>query len=146
MKKITITNALSKEIKERHSGTQDIIAEGMDQEQDTQNYMEASDGYHTFTELYDHRIILFLALCRYFIQGKASYDSRNVWISKLHHDGSNYDNWFIMGIGKKAGNQISYHLPEKYWDEASKNAEILDRAPEWDGHSPNDVLERLKNL
>ena len=26
--------------------------------------VEASDGYHTFEELYDHRITLFIALCK----------------------------------------------------------------------------------
>ncbi len=146
MKKITITNALSKTIKERHSGTQDIFAEGMDQEQDEQNYMDASDGYHTFTELYEHRIILFMTLCRYFIQGKASYDSRNVWCSLFHSDGSCYEGWFIMGIGKEKGNQITYHIPMRYWTQAKKHAEVLEKAPEFDGHKSHDVIKRIAEL
>lgn len=105
-----------------------------------------SDGFHTFDELYEHRIVLFMALCRYFIQGKATYDKRNIWISKLHHDGSKYKGWFIMGIAKEKGNQITYHLPEKYWDEAKKYSEVLKRAPEWDEHSPNEVVARIKIL
>ena len=104
------------------------------------------DGYHTWDELYEHRIRLWLALCRYFIQGKASYDSRNVWISKLHSDGTSLDGWFIMGIAKEMGNQITYHLPLSYWDECVKTAEVLEKAPEFDGHTTDDVLERLKNL
>lgn len=98
-----------------------------------------SDGYHTFDELYDHRIALFIALCR-----SMNSDSE-VWRSKLHADGSGYENWFIMGIGKEKGRQISYHLPMIEWG-ATTFAETLDRAPEWDGHTPNDVINRLKSL
>ncbi len=104
------------------------------------------DGSHTFDELYKHRIELFIALCRYFIQGKPSYDQRNVWISKLHSDGSSYDGWFIMGIAKAEGNQITYHLPDECWDRCEKIAEVLEKAPEYDGHTSDDVLERIRNL
>lgn len=108
--------------------------------------VEISDGYHTFDELYEHRIALFMSLCRYFIQGKASYDSRNVWMSKLHSDRSHYDGWFLLGIGKEKGNQITYHIPDKYWNECKKFAEDMIKAPEFDGHTSQDVLERIKKL
>jgi len=102
-----------------------------------------SDGFHTFKELYDHRIALFVALCGYLaIMGN---EARPVWRSKLHADGSSYDGWFIMGICKEAGNQISYHLPLSYWDEC-EFAEELERSPKWDGHTPADVVERLKHV
>jgi len=104
------------------------------------------DGFHTFDELYEHRIRLFIALCRYFIRGKASYDSRNVWISRLHSDGTSFDGQFIMGIGEEKGNQITYHLPISYWDECVTMAQELDCAPKYDGHTPADVLVRLKTL
>jgi len=146
MKKIIITNAISIKAKERHSGLKDFEIEGMDTKDDFYNAMQVSDGYHTIDDLYEHRIRLFIALCQYFIQGKASYDSRNVWRSWLHSDGSRYDGWFIMGIGSEAGNQITYHLPAKYWDEVSKFTEERERSPEYDGHTANDVLERLKNI
>jgi len=67
------------------------------------------------------------------------------WRSKAHHDGSAWEGWFIIGIGKDTGSQISYHLPLSRWEETSF-AETLDRAPEWDGHTSDDVLQRLKNL
>lgn len=105
-----------------------------------------SDGYHTFDELYDHRIELFIALCSTmtgFIVDCGDY--AGVWRSKLHHDGSGIEGWFIMGINKDKGNQISYHIPIDRWEDTNF-AETLDRAPEWDGHTPKDVLERLKNL
>lgn len=50
-----------------------------------------------------------------------------------------------MGINKDKGEQITYHLPIKYWEECSF-APILEKAPEWDGHTPADVLNRLKSL
>jgi hypothetical protein len=56
-----------------------------------------------------------------------------------------YDDQFIMGIGKDRGEQITYHLPLSKWEETNF-AETLNRAPEWDGHTSDNVLERLKNL
>lgn len=98
-----------------------------------------SDGYHTFGELYDHRIVLFILAC------KAISYRFNIWKSRTHHDGSVWDGWFIMGVGVTPGTQISYHLSNKYWDLASCAKEI-EKAPEWDGHTSADVLERLKKL
>jgi hypothetical protein len=100
--------------------------------------LEVSDGYHTFDELYEHRIVLFIALC------KAYHPP--VWCSVFHSDGTQYGDWFILGIGKEKGKQITYHLPAKYWSEVCEFAEVLEKAPEFDGHTSQDVLERLKNL
>jgi len=102
-----------------------------------------SDGYHTFGELYEHRFVLFIKLCR-FLEDHPYKGRMEVWKSKLHHDGSSYDGWFIMGIGTVKGEQISYHLPLSRWDEC--DVSIMDRAPEWDGHTPADVISRLKTL
>lgn len=102
-----------------------------------------SDGYHTFEELYDHRIALFITLCE-----KMYYSEdcdREIWRSKKHHDGSSYEGWFIAGIGTKKGEQISYHLPMKYWDMLSVH-HTYRKAPEWDGHTPADVVDRLTKL
>lgn len=104
-----------------------------------------SDGYHTFGELYDHRIALFIALARKYrdlmLEERADPE---VWKSKKHHDGSSWDGWFIMGIGKERGKQISYHLPISDWGRIE--CEELEAAPEWDGHTPADVVERLLKL
>lgn len=114
---------------------------------------QVSDGYHTIAELYDHRITLYIALCR-FVQDAdetaTDYGGvparKRVWRSKFHGDGNPaYEGWFIMGIGKEKGKQISYHLPLSRWDE-TYFAETLDKAPEWDGYMLVDVLERLKTL
>ena len=100
-----------------------------------------SDGYHTFNELYDHRITLFVTLCRLFARREAA----PVWRSRLHADGGRYDGWFVLGLFTGKGHQITYHLPDERWSETDF-AETLDRAPEWDGHTPADVLARLKEL
>ena len=105
------------------------------------------DGYHTFEELYDHRITLFVVLCKKLARENEN-DPRqgiDIWRSKLHHDGTSFEGWFILGFGKDAGRQITYHLPLSRWDE-TKFADTLERAPEFDVHTSDDVLERLKKL
>jgi len=114
-----------------------------------------SDGYHTFGELYEHRIQLFIALCKTIeevclFETEASYGSEiksklNTWKSKIHSDGTFFDGWFILGICKEKGIQITYHLPISKWDECDF-AKTMEKAPEYDGHTPADILERLKNL
>ncbi len=95
-----------------------------------------SDGWHTFGELYQHRNRLFIALCK-------AYPEVPVWRSKLHSDGTNIEGWFLLGMHKERGKQISYHLPLSLWKETTF-AETLDMAPEFDGHTSFDALERLK--
>ncbi len=98
---------------------------------------ETSDGFHTFNELYAHRSHLFIALCAAMDPGDKT------WRSRQHADGSSYPGWFIMGIGTVPGDQITYHMADDYWP-LTEFCETLDRAPEWDGHSPADVLTRLR--
>lgn len=112
-----------------------------------------SDGYHTFDELYEHRHALFIALCKQ-VDDCTFIDSTNgephvcdwkVWRSKRHSDGSEIEGWFVMGIGRKAGEQMTYHLPNRLWDETDFAEEVVN-APEFDGHTSQDVIERLKKL
>jgi hypothetical protein len=98
-----------------------------------------SDGYHTFDELYEHRVTLFIMLCRHIDEATP------VWRSKVHSDGTSIKGFFLLGIAKRKGAQISYHLPMGHWDDTAF-AETLDRAPAWDSHTPQDVLRRLKRL
>jgi hypothetical protein len=107
------------------------IAEGCDTNQ-------ISDGYHTFGELYEHRITLFTALCRKLSKGR-------VWRTQTHSDGSVWEGWFVLGIGFKHGEQITYHLPLSKWDDA-EFAETIDKAPDYDGHTSDDVLQRISGL
>lgn len=138
-KKITITNASEHLVRfGKNRFLKDIEANGGED-------MDASDGYHTFTELYEHRIALFIALCRARSEDDKFYGIDEIWRSKLHSDGTSFEGWFVMGIGKDLGDQITYHLPLSKWEETDF-AETLEQAPEFDGHTSADVLERLKKL
>ena len=92
-----------------------------------------SDGYHTFDELYYHRMILFAVICKH---------NRLAWKSNKHDDGTMFEDYFIVGIKTPKG-QYSYHYHIKYWD--LFKTIILDKAPVWDGHKPEDV-DRLLSL
>ena len=116
----------------------------------TEDKGNLSDGYHTFNELYEHRHLLYIALCKSIQKPKYYGDARNrlgdekiVWRSKKHSDGTMYDGWFVMGINKDTGKQISYHLPLDMWDQ-TEFADTLNKAPKWDGHTSADVLKRLE--
>ena len=95
-----------------------------------------SDGYHTFNELYHHRAILFSVICNS-MPDKA-------WKSKLHDTGDMYDGMFIVGIETPEG-QATYHYDiEPYWD--MFKVKELEKAPKWDGHTPQDAIERISKL
>ena len=90
-----------------------------------------SDGYHTFNELYLHRMHLFAVVC--------TQNQTHAWKSKLHHDGTMYDGYFIVGVETPMG-QFSYHYELTHWPHFHKIAE-LERAPKWDGHTADDVVK-----
>lgn len=137
MKIITIIGADKvKSTDTLHRVGKDLTVEGDDE-------MSVSDGYHTIEELYDHRVELFLTLCR--ILSADTKSQPLIWRTKKHFDGSKFDGWFILGIEIRAGKQITYHLPLSRWDDAGFALTII-KAPEFDHHTPNDVLKRLKKL
>lgn len=100
---------------------------------------QISDGYHTFAELYEHRHALMLALMR--------SEPELCWFSRYHADGQlpfGSSDWFITGAELTTG-PITYHLPIRLWDfAASTGAEELPTGMAWDGHTPEDVVKRLK--
>lgn len=89
-----------------------------------------SDGYHTFDELYEHRTALLAVLAK---------NNPLAYKSKKHHDGTMYDNMFIVGINYDK--PITYHCEMEYWDKFQ--CKEVEYAPEWDGHTPDDVVQRL---
>lgn len=110
--------------------------------------MQVSDGYHTMDEVYEHRIALFITLCRLIKCCQGDFLAYPPWRSKQHHpeDKPMFGGWFVMGLGgEKPGEQITYHLPLSRWEETDF-AETLDHAPRWDGHTSADVLERIAKL
>ena len=94
-----------------------------------------SDGYHTSDELYFHRMMLFSIICN-------TYKDK-AWKSKLHDDGTMYDNYFIVGITTPEGD-YTYHYHMEYWGHFEDIKE-LPNAPKWDGHEPSDI-GRLRSL
>lgn len=97
---------------------------------------DLSDGYHTFNELYYHRAILFSVICNMFPD--------KAWKSKLHDTGDMFEGMFIVGIETPEG-QATYHYDiDPYWD--MFKVKELDRAPAWDGHTPEDAINRISKL
>lgn len=97
---------------------------------------DTSDGYHTFNELYHHRAVLFSVIVAKFAD--------RAWKSKLHADGTMYEGMFIVGIETPDG-QATYHYDvDPYWE--MFRCKETDRAPEWDGHTPDQAIERIGKL
>jgi len=98
--------------------------------QETRDVKYVSDGYHTFDELYQHRILLYLNLAKF-------CGWKSFW--KPHYPG-----WPVLFMETGMG-QISYHFEDKYLPLVEKWCERRDEHV-WDGHTSDDVLERLKAL
>lgn len=94
-----------------------------------------SDGYHSFGELYNHRMILTVLALKSM--------GMSPWRSMLHHDGTMFDGYFIVGADLPGIGQVSYHYGVEHWELFNKFP-VLERAPEWDGHTPDDVCMRLQ--
>lgn len=122
----------------------EVVASGTD--------IEVSDGYHTMSELYEHRNMLWITLCRAltFIMDETG-GRDNTWKVYITQKS---DEWFVLGVIDTVYDkslkghtdyQLSYHLPIKYLDEclafARENPDL-----KFDGHTSEDVLERLKSL
>ncbi len=104
------------------------------------------DGYHTFDELYEHRKALWQALLSAYVTIAEEWGSEGneVWKSKLHSDGTMFDGYFISGLKTEKGEQMTYHLPISEWGDCY--GKELQKAPEFDGHTSDDVIARLKDL
>lgn len=92
-----------------------------------------SDGYHTFADLYEQRLILSAALAK---------NNPHAWKSKRHEDGSVPfgGGWFIMGFDTDEG-CYTYHYELKDWD--LFQCKELNKGKPWDGHTSKDVRRLL---
>ena len=92
-----------------------------------------SDGYHTFADLYEQRLILSAALAK---------NNPHAWKSKRHEDGSIPfgGGWFIMGFDTDEG-CYTYHYELKDWN--LFHCKELDKGKPWDGHTSKDVRRLL---
>lgn len=97
---------------------------------------DISDGFHTFKSLYHQRLYLFAALVKAY--------KNLAWKSTRHHDGELcFDGgWFIVGITTPLGD-YTYHYELKDWN--LFDCKVLEKAPEWDGHTDVDVT-RVQSL
>lgn len=100
---------------------------------------QISDGYHTFAELYEHRHSLVLALMRALPE--------LCWFSRRHSDGElpfGSSDWFLVGADLPTG-AISYRLPIELLPLAQQTGAFeLTVGLTWDGHTANDVIQRLR--
>ena len=97
---------------------------------------DTSDGYHTFDELYHHRAVLFSVI--------VSSHRGIAWKARRHHDGTMYEGMFIVGLDTPWG-QASYHYDiDPYW--GMFDCDERESAPEWDGHTPDEAIERIGKL
>lgn len=105
---------------------------------------DTSDGFHTFAELYDYRMLYNALLFNEW----AKNPHRHVYKSWRHFDGELCfgGGWFIVSahvsIERNTTAQITNHYPAKDW-ELFKIPERK-RAGWWDGHKPSDVADRLR--
>ena len=135
-----------------------------------ENIKSLSDGYHTFDELYEFRKMYNAVLFNEWAKAEPShfevknesgstitlvYNSHfdkpvvpkyNVHKSWRHNDGELCfgGGWFIVSAMLPTG-LISNHYKEKDWD-LFQVPEVEKALYEFDGHTPQDVLIRLRNL
>lgn len=101
-----------------------------------------SDGYHTFDELYEYRMLYNAG----FFNELAKHGNKyNVHKSVAHSDGAYCfgGGWFVVMATLPTG-QISNHYEVKYWDLFKVPAR--DEADEWDGHTPAEAVKRLRQF
>ena len=117
---------------------------------------ELSDGYHTFNELYEFRKVYNAALFNEWAEnletssdfGQALFNvpKYNVHKSWRHSDGELCfgGGWFIVSAMLPTG-LISNHYKAEDWDLFKIPQEEKAKYP-FDGHTTQDVLNRLKEL
>lgn len=96
-----------------------------------------SDGDHTFSELYEHRMLLTAIVLRAL--------PNHSWRSMQHHPESEpmYPGYFIVGLDVPHLGQITYHYPVAEWN-TFDGVRSIPHAPKWDGHTPEDVVSRMR--
>ena len=103
---------------------------------------EMTDDYHSFNELYEFRKMYNAALFNEW----AISDKYSVHKSEYHNDGEKCfgGDWFIVSAMLPDG-LISNHYELKDW--SLFRVQSVEKALfEFDGHTSDDVLDRLKNV
>ena len=119
----------------------DEMIEGL-AEEENKDMGDVSDGYHTFNELYEYRLLYNASMFNELAK-QGLYD---VHKSKRHSDGEvpfGDSNWFIVMAELPTG-QISNHYEMRDWD--LFQIPEKEKANVWDGHTPKDVAERIRRF
>ena len=100
---------------------------------------EVSDGYHTFNELYDYRMIYNAGWFNELAKTHPEYDIHK---SYKHNDGEDCfgGGWFIV-VAELPTGQITNHYESKYWDYFKIPEKKV--ANKWDGHTPQEAYNRM---
>lgn len=100
-----------------------------------------SDGYHTFKELYEFRLLYNAALFNEFAK-QGIYDAHK---SERHSDGELCfgGGWFIV-VAQLPTGQISNHYELKDWDKFNIPAKEIPAL--YDEHTVSDVATRLRDF
>lgn len=103
------------------------------------SFEEVSDGFHTFSELYDYRMGYNAA---WFNELSKSHPEYDIHKSFKHSDGIKCfgGGWFVV-VAELPTGQITNHYEDKYWD-MFKIPE-KDMANIWDGHTPQEAYKRM---
>jgi hypothetical protein len=98
-----------------------------------------SDGYHTFKELYEYRMLYNALLFNEW----AKNGDYGVHKSKLHSDGEVPfgGGWFVVSAQLPTG-QVTNHYELSDWDKFQVPENT--RAAKWDGHTPQEAAQRLR--
>ena len=98
-----------------------------------------SDGYHSLNELYRYRMPYNDAFLNELAKGDVK-----VRKSHKHYDGEEClgGGWFIVMAELPTG-QIPNHHENRYW--GLSNIPELETAWKWDGHTPNEVADRIES-
>lgn len=101
-----------------------------------------SDGYHTFKELYEYRLLYNAAFLNELFRTHQEY---GVHKSLRHSDDELCfgGGWFVV-VAQLPTGQITNHYSTGEW--GLFDIEERSRADKWDGHTPQDVAERLREF
>lgn len=119
-----------------HESINDVIVSMKDKKiLDTK---KVTDKYHTFGDLYEQRAFLFSIIC--------NQNKKIAWKSRKHFNEEvdpMFEGDFAVGLFTDKG-PACFHFKLKYWN--LFDVKEIDRAPEYDGYSPKEALERFMSI
>jgi hypothetical protein len=103
-----------------------------------------SDGFHTFDELYEFRMLYHAAFVNVLEASRTIGVGGGATVKSLKHSDGEFcfgGGWFIV-VTELPHGQISNHYESKHWDLFRVPA--VDIPPTFDDHTNEDVIERLR--